>query len=157
MNMTPNLRRWLAAVFSVFVLVALTQCASTVERRIQRNPALYSNLSESDKALVRQGRLREGMGKDAVFLALGRPDRVSTGRKSGKDYERWTYLGQQAVRTQSFGVGYGGWGGWGGAWCGPFYDPFFYGGPTVTYIPYEAAWVDFVNGKAAGWERTPYR
>jgi hypothetical protein len=55
--------------------------------------------------------------------------------------------------------GMGGWGGWGGGWggCGPFIDPFFMGGPMVSYIPYEAAWVDFVNGRVSGWQSSPRR
>jgi hypothetical protein len=155
MNTSPVFRRVGTAVLSLLAVVSLSQCASTVERRIERNPALYSALSAQDQQLVRQRQLREGMGKDAVFLAVGRPDRVAAGRKNGKDYERWTYLGTQTVTTQSFGFGVGGWGGWGG--CGPFYDPFFMGGPMVSYIPYEAAWVDFVNGKVSGWQSSPRR
>ncbi len=126
-------------------------CASTVERRIENNPQLFQQLSAQDQQLVREQKLREGMSSGAVFLALGRPDRVSTGRKNGKDFERWTYAGQQAIMTQTFGMGWGG--RWGGGWCSPYYDPFFMGGgPMVTYVPYDAAAVDFVNGRAVGWE-----
>ncbi len=142
----------------VLLPLLLVGCASTVERRIERNPQLFEQLSAEDKQLVRERRLREGMGREAVFLALGKPDRVSTGRKSGKDFERWTYMGQRAVTTQTFGMGFGAWGGrWGGGWCGPYYDPFLMGGPMVTYIPYDAAAVDFVNGRVTGWESMPRR
>jgi hypothetical protein len=143
------------AGLSVLAAVFLSQCASTVERRIEKNPAVFASLSPADQELVRGRKLREGMGKDAVFLAVGRPDRVSMGRKSGKEFERWTYVGTQSVMTQTIGMGFGGWGGFGG--CGPFYDPFFMGGPMVTYVPYEAASVDFVDGKVVGWETSPRR
>ena len=140
--------------------LVLSSCANnTVERRIELNPQLFQQLSAQDQQLVREQKLREGMSREAVFLAIGRPDRVSTGRKNGKDFERWTYVGQQAVTTQTFGMGWGGrWGGgFAGGWCGPFNDPFFMGGPMITYIPYEAASVDFVNGRAVGWESMPRR
>lgn len=159
MKSSSFFRRAGASFLSVLAVILLSQCASTVERRIERNPALYASLSTQDQQLVRQRQLREGMAKDAVFLAVGKPDRVASGRKNGKDYERWTYLGTETVTTQTFGLGMGGWGGWGGAWggCGPFFDPFFMGGPMVTYIPYEAAWVDFVNGRVSGWQSSPRR
>ncbi len=130
-------------------------CASSVERRIERNPQLFQQLYAQDQQLVREQKLREGMSREAVFLALGRPDRVSTGRKNGKNFERWIYVGQQAIMTQTLGMGWGG--RWGGGWCAPYYDPFFMGGPMVTYVPYEAAAVDFVNGRAVGWESSPRR
>jgi len=156
MKMLPVFRRVGKALLCVPAVVSLSQCASTVERRIEKNPALYSALSTQDQQLVRQRQLREGMTKDAVFLAVGRPDRVAGGRKNSKDYERWTYLDTQTVTTQTLGFGMGGWGGgWGG--CGPFFDPFFMGGPMVSYIPYEAAWVDFVNGRVSGWQSSPRR
>jgi hypothetical protein len=159
MKMSPVFRQVGTAFLCVLAVVSLSQCASTVERRIEKNPALYSALSAQDQQLVRQRQLREGMTKDAVFLAVGRPDRVAAGRKNGKDYERWTYLDTQTVTTQTLGFGMGGWGGWGGGWggCGPFIDPFFMGGPMVSYIPYEAAWVDFVNGRVSGWQSSPRR
>lgn len=141
----------------------LVQCTSVppIERRIQRNPVLFTRLSAEDQTSVRNGQLTEGMGQDAVFLVLGRPDRVTTGRNRGKDFTRWTYMGQRAVTTQAFGMG-GGWGrgwagGWGGGWGGAFCDPFFMGGPMVTYIPYDAAYVDFVGARAVGWEVSPRR
>jgi hypothetical protein len=167
MTMKKNLmNRLLVRVGLLGVLtVLLVQCSGMppVERRIQRNPVLFSRLSAEEQQSVRAGQLTEGMGQDAVFLVLGRPDRVTTGRNRGKDFTRWTYTGQRAVTTQTFGMGMGAWGGggwgrgWGGGWCGPFYDPFFMGGPMVTYIPYDAAYVDFVGNRAVGWEVSPRR
>lgn len=157
MNVFVLFRRVGVAGLSALAAMTLSQCASTVERRIEKNPAIFSSLSPADQELVRQRKLREGMGKDAVFLAVGRPDRVTMGRKEGKDFERWTYEGTRTVTTQTFGMGFGGWGGWGYGGCGPFFDPFWGGGPMVTYIPYEAASVDFVNGKVVGWATSPRR
>jgi len=165
MKKTPMTRLLLRAGLLCGLLLMMVQCSGmpAVERRIQRNPVLFTRLSAEDQQSVRAGQLTEGMGQDAVFLVLGRPDRVTTGRNRGKDFTRWTYMSQRAVTTQTFGMGFGGWGGggwgggWGGAWCGPFNDPFFMGGPMVTYIPYDAAYVDFVAGRAVGWEVSPRR
>lgn len=144
---------------AVSALLCLTQCASTVEKRIAKNPELFAKLSAQDQVLVQQRRLREGMSQEAVFLAAGKPDEVTRGRKSGRDFERWTYLGQRTVTTQTFGAGFGwgGWGGWGGGWCGPFVDPFFMGGPMMTSIPYEAARVEFMDGRVTSWETGGWR
>lgn len=142
-------------VLPPLLALLLVSCANTVERRIERNPEIFQQLSAQDQQLVRAQKLREGMSREAVFLALGRPDRVSTGRKNGKNFERWTYVGQRAITTHAMGMGWGG--RWGGGWCGPFFDPFWMGGPMVTYIPYDAASVDFIEGRAVGWESMPRR
>jgi hypothetical protein len=163
--MNAALKRWFGRTGLMCGLMLVSvQCSGLppVERRIQKNPQVFAQLSAEDQQLVRSGQLREGMGENAVFLLLGRPDRVTAGRNRGKDYTRWTYVGQRAVTTQTFGMGFGGWGGgwgrgWGGGWCGPFNDPFFMGGPMVTYIPYDAAYVDFAGGRAIGWEVSPRR
>lgn len=165
MNAFLLYRRVGVAGVSALAAVFLSQCASTVERRIEKNPAVFASLSPADQALVKQRSLREGMGKDAVFLAVGRPDRVSMGRKAGKDFERWSYEGTHTVTTQTFGMGFGGFGGrgfggfggFGGLGCGPWGGAGFGGGPIITYVPYEAASVDFVNGKVVGWETSPGR
>jgi hypothetical protein len=144
---------------SLILLFALlsVQCASnTRERRIERNLELLQTLGAADQDLVRQGRIRPAMNKDAVFLAWGRPDRISSGYKDGKNTERWIYTEERVIRNTNIGFGMGGWGGgWGGRWggaCGPFYDPFFMGGPNVSYMPFDAASVDFIDGKVVSWE-----
>src|ERR1700731_774936 len=70
--------------FGIVALLAsfLAGC-STVENRIKSNPQIYASLSPADQALVRQGQIREGMPKAAVFLALGNPDRIRSGVRLG--------------------------------------------------------------------------
>jgi hypothetical protein len=88
------------------------------------------------------------MTKQAVFIAWGRPDRASQGSKSGKTYEKWSYTGYDAAYTP--GWGYGG-GYWGGGFGGCYYDrPFLYE-PMMTYVPYEAARVEFLSGRVTAW------
>lgn len=162
-----NARKILRRVLSLLTLgaaIGLTSCASPVERRIERNPEIYNKLSDSDKVLINQGRIREGLSKEGVFLAWGRPDQVAEGSQKGSKIEKWTYVGTQPVYSQSMGWGWGGpgwgWGGgygygrgWGyyGAW-----DPYWGGyGPTVTYVPYKAASVTFRGNRVTEYVRGP--
>ena len=68
----------LSAGFVALFVLFLSGC-STVESRIQSNPQVYGLLSPADQALVRQGRIREGLPKAAVYLAWGGPDRIRSG------------------------------------------------------------------------------
>ena len=128
----------------------LVSCTSPIQRRIEKNPQIYSGLNEHQKALVQQGTIEEGMSKEAVFLSWGRPDRVASGTKQGKAYERWSYTGYDSVPTMSvgFGMGYGGYRGRHGY---VYADPIYYGGPAFDYVPYEAARVEFLNKKVSAW------
>jgi hypothetical protein len=137
----------------------LASCASNpVERRIQKNPAAFSSLSQRHRDLVRRGQIAEGMSRDAVFLAWGRPGRVMSGSRDGRGRERWAYFHTAPVSTM--GVGYGGWG------PHPFYSSFgvhpLYGygfgpgwgwGSGIDYVPYIERTVEFANGKVVAWER----
>ncbi|MFZ2277388.1 MAG: hypothetical protein WAW39_06300 [Prosthecobacter sp.] len=148
------------------VAILFVQCSSTPSTRIEKNPQMFSKLSAKDRQLVTHGLIREGMTRDAVFLAWGRPDAVSVGINRGRESETWTYEGQRPVRSMNmnmgFGYGYGGfgYGGFGYGGLGGF-GPFGYGGypmwgsgTSVTYIPYTAGTADFVNGRVVSWKST---
>lgn len=122
--------------------LVLAGCVSPVERRIEKNPALFQALSARHQALVRQGRVEEGMTAPAVWLAWGRPDRVAAGSRQGRAFERWSYTGYEPVHTSAFGFGFAG---------GCYYDSWFYAEPMVQYIPYEARRVEFSGGKVSAW------
>ena len=152
----------LLLAFAVPVLVS--SCAnSTPKGRIERNPQLFNALSAKDRELVYSGRIREGMTRDGVFLAWGAPDETSIGRQGGRNVEQWGYLGQRAVRTNSFNMGWGGgfgpYGQFGYGGCGPWgygYGPGFGWGPGfssgVMYVPYTAGTVSFRNGRVTEWK-----
>jgi outer membrane protein assembly factor BamE (lipoprotein component of BamABCDE complex) len=74
--------------FVAVLLATLLPGCSTVESRIKSNPQLYASLSPADQALVRQGQIRVGMSKGAVFLAWGNPDRIGSSRYSLKANEQ---------------------------------------------------------------------
>lgn len=122
----------------------LVSCVSPIVKRIENNPQIYANLSEQHKTMVARGEITEGMSKQAVFIAWGRPDHGVKSSHGGKAYEHWSYSGYQAVQGTSFGFGMGYMG------CG-YYEPSLYYEPTVTYLPYEARRVEFLNSKVTSW------
>jgi hypothetical protein len=138
----------------------LTSC-STTETRISNHPDIFQTLSPRDQALVREGKIREGMSQDAVWLAWGTPDQKATGRARGRQVETWIYddfTYANAPYPYPYGpYGYGGYFGGGVVFHShhhhrfaiigdPFFDPFYY-----SYFPprvaYPSKTVSFVNGR----------
>ncbi len=134
---------------------------STTETRISQHPEIYQSLSPRDQALVNQGRIREGMSLNAVWIAWGAPDQRATGSAHGRAVETWiyndyTYSG--APYPYPYGpFGYGGYFGGGVVFHShhghrfaiigdPFFDPFYY-----SYLPprvaYPSKTVTFTNGR----------
>lgn len=78
--------------FPAVALAALFLSAcSTPQSRIEANPGIVARLSPADRSLAASGRVREGMNKDAVFIAWGRPDRIYRGTQGGRQLEAWIY------------------------------------------------------------------
>jgi len=144
------------SILAAISVLLLASCASPIERRIERNPTIFNALSEKQKIMVQQGQVEEGMTKEAVFLSWGRPDRTTVGSKAGRSTERWSYTGYDPVQSVGFGFGFGfgypmGYGrGRYGLGCYDYY-PNFYPQTAVNYIPYEAAYTEFVSGKVSAW------
>ncbi len=122
-------------------------CASTVQSRIDKYPGKFDGLPRSHQEAVRAGELRQGMSKDAVFLAWGSPAGAKEGVAGGRRYEKWRYVRQRQIVSHTTTVG------WGYGRYGRYCDPYYYGGPAVTYVPYTSAVVEFRNGKVTSWER----
>jgi hypothetical protein len=145
--------------FSLLAL-GLSSCVHPIERRIANNPQIYQSLSTNDQLLVQQGRIREGMTKEGVFLAWGRPSQVATGKQKGSSVEQWTYMGSQPVYTNNFGIGfgggpwgYGGYGRYGG--CGPWGGGWGNMGPNIVYVPYKSGSVTFRGNRVTDYLRGP--
>lgn len=152
MNATHLFR--LFALPAVAVAGLFLSACSTPQSRIEANPAIVARLSPGDRNLASAGRIRDGMNKDAVFIAWGRPDRVYRGSHQGKDFEAWIYTTRE-VRY------YGGF----EAFPYPIYrsrvyysrrhgryfiadfgpDPFFFRPTYSVEVPYRK--VQFVNGR----------
>jgi len=151
----------------------LTSC-STTQSRIEERPQVYQGMSARDQALVGQGRIREGMSQDAVYIAWGEPSQRAEGRNRGSSVETWIYFGTTTGDYYpspflygpyaGFGYGYGYGGGFGyrhgrrgpfrgGFFYNPFYDPFFYNRTTV--IRYPERTVSFQNGRVIAYQYLP--
>lgn len=160
----PSLFRLPQAALAIALAIGLVSCTSPIERRIASNPEIYNKLPDSDKTLVSQGRIREGLGKEGVFLAWGRPDDVAGGSSRGVKTEKWTYVSSRPVYTDTFwgGPGWGWGGGFGygrgygyyGAWD-PYWAGYGYGPSSVTYVPYKAGSVTFKNNRVVEYLRGP--
>jgi hypothetical protein len=146
------------ALFLTGVCGVLFSACSTVDSRIEENPQVYASLSTNTQSLVRQGMIREGMPKSAIYLAWGRADRVRFGSRAGHPFEAWVYTTTQSQIVTSYyptfyRFGYYRYGGywpyhhfWGGRY--PF-DPFV--DDVVTYeVPYKVAF--FEGDRCTGWE-----
>lgn len=138
-------------LFPALCILLLASCASTVARRIEQYPEVFNALSARQKALVERGRVDEGMGRDAVWLAWGSADHVATGSHRGQTYERWSYKGYEPVLgtgNRFSGVAWGSTPFFGGGW---FYDSYTLPDPLVNFVPYEARCVEFIGGKVTAW------
>ncbi|MCC7519546.1 MAG: hypothetical protein IT578_10215 [Verrucomicrobiae bacterium] len=126
------------------VAVALLAGCSTIEDRARERAAALDALPSPMREAALKGHLREGMTPDAVYVALGRPARVTEGIEKGVRHERWVYLQMESRQIS--------------AWRDvpyrlingtiaflPTYDPI-----TVTHAR-DSFEVKFENGKVVGW------
>jgi hypothetical protein len=108
---TQQLRNILIAVLSALWLVG----CSTPATRIKADPETYARLTAEQQALVRAGQIGLGFDFDAVKLALGDPNRVSTRTDADGETVTWHYLTYEAngrmLFTGYYHVGRGWWGG----------------------------------------------
>lgn len=115
---------------------------------------MYDLLPSSHQDLVDQGRIKQGMSKEAVFLAWGNPEIKSDGEEDDVRFERWIYTRLTPIYTNSFD-GYYGYGGYYPSYSG--YGRrrgYGYGyNSGVAYIKSKAASVDFKNDRVSRWQR----
>jgi len=132
--------------------LTLVSCVppATPQTRIGSNHAAFSKLSLEQQQLVRQGQIATGMSTDAVYLAWGRPARVFSGSKDGRNRERWDYAANRPTYVQPMTSPYY-YGPYGSRRNYRYHDPLMM--PEVAYIPYREASVWFMNGKVESWER----
>ena len=142
-----------ALLLPSLLCVFIVSCASTPTSRIEKYPAKFANLSESQKELVQEGRIEEGMHKDGVLIAMGNPDRVTETLENGEEKEEWNYFSLQPVYTQRFGVSIG--------LGSRYYDRYnrgyyrrnsFWGGSSIDYVPRLSAVVQFEDDHVEGYK-----
>lgn len=131
-------------------------------------------MSPSDQALVTQGKIREGLSQDAVYIAWGAPNQRALGRNRGSTVETWIYFNTTAgdyypspflygpYTGFGYGFGYGGGFGYSHHFHGrgfrsfyydPFYDPFFYNRTSVVSYPDRT--VSFQGGRVIAYQYLP--
>ncbi|HYJ06130.1 MAG TPA: hypothetical protein VEX43_13415, partial [Chthoniobacterales bacterium] len=160
-------------IFQALVLSAacsalfLTGCVTT-ETRISQHPEMFQRLSPGDQALVREGKIRNGMSREGVYLAWGGPDQKTTSSVHGRPAETWVYTGiSRYPYPYGWGPGYYGRGFYGYGYVNrhrhggyrrgpyrlgydPFYDPFYsVHRPAVSY---PERTVSFQNGRVVAFQ-----
>ncbi|MEM9445710.1 MAG: hypothetical protein AAGA18_10200 [Verrucomicrobiota bacterium] len=75
---------------SVIALFLLSACATPLSRS-EKYAEAFTGLSEGDKALVLEGKIREGLPADGVLIALGKPSKVNKGVRKGSEELYWVY------------------------------------------------------------------
>ena len=163
-----TLRTVTACVMALGLLVF--GACSTPETRISERPDVYRSLSSTDQALVSQGKIREGMSRDAVYIAWGAPNQRAAGRNRGNSVETWIYYNTTTDYHPGgfgYGLGYGGYGGYVGSavhrhrggrlhrhyYYDPFYDPFFWSRNRL--ISYPERTVSFQGGRVIAYQLLP--
>ena len=141
-------------VLGIAVVLGLSSCeSSTPASRAAKSPAVMGQLSQRDRDAVMSGTIAEGMSKDAVFIAWGRPDSITHGSVDGKRVETWTYTSLRSVYRpygMGFGVGYYG-----------RYHRHVYPSAAIAmgpdYVPVTSQVVRFRNDKVVAWETADVR
>src|SRR5205807_8496566 len=163
-RMIFNMKRQIflrALIVGLCASALLFNGCSTTETRISDHPEIFQTLSPNDQALVKAGKIREGMSQNAVWVAWGTPDQKATGVARGKPVETWIYNDYYYANSPypyPYGpFGYGGYFGGGVVFHrhghhrfavigDPFFDPFYY-----SYIPprvaYPSKTVTFSGGR----------
>ena len=132
-------------------------CApSNPAARAQKRPAAFQALPAEHQKMALEGRIKEGMSRDAVWVAWGPASRIYEASAQGTAQEVWHYTGLQQVYSGSIGMGMGfGYGGSGRYGRSRRADPFSYYdlnyGPQ--YVPFTQAEVKFQKGVVKSWER----
>jgi hypothetical protein len=163
--MISNMKRQIllrALTFGVAASALVLTGCSTTETRISSHPEIFQRLSPRDQALVREGKIREGMSLDAVWVAWGAPDQKGVGTTRGRAVETWIY-NEYTYANAPYPYPYGpyGYGGYYGGRIGfhhyhnhrfaiigdPFFDPFYYSSYMRPSVAYPAKTVTFSNGR----------
>ncbi len=85
-------------------MLLLGAACSTPSTRIKDSSQDYQRLPADEQTLVKEGKIRVGFDRDAVYLAWGKADKIAPGIKAGKPAETWTYIGYQQETVQHFDV-----------------------------------------------------
>jgi hypothetical protein len=85
------MKRFLLLPIALAALFTLAGC-NTVNSRIEARQAAFSQLSPEDQERVRKGKIVLGDSSDAVFIALGEPDRIRKRQSAAGSDQVWIYM-----------------------------------------------------------------
>lgn len=131
--------------------VFLFGCAtpSTVDSRKQERYGAYSQLTDEQRQLVDQGRIKVGMSQDAVYIALGKANEVLQQETQQGATAHWLYYANQLREYHYWS--YRGFHGRGRYYSEPYYGTDYYVQP---YVKME---VIFQDGLVKEWRTLPAR
>ncbi|MDR1144769.1 MAG: hypothetical protein LBK71_01360 [Verrucomicrobiales bacterium] len=145
---TKRMGSRLARLGGLLLLPLMFSGCSTIASRVAEREQAFNLLTKEQQRIVMQGRISEGLSKDGVYIALGRPLRVLREQMDGITSESWVYGRMETYATMR------------PAWPSPY--PFRYGyGPYFYPYPYDAevsvmrdTFVVYFNqaGKVKGWK-----
>lgn len=147
----------LLRILPIALALFSASCApSNPTARAQKRAAAFQSLPAEHQKLALEGKIKEGMSRDAVWVAWGPASRIYEASTQGNTMEIWHYTGLQQVYGGSFGMGLGfGYGQVGRYGRYRRADPFSHYdlnyGPQ--YIPFTQAEVKFQQGLVKSWER----
>lgn len=107
----------------------------TVASRKQERYSAYEALSPELRSLVDQGKIQTGMSTDAVYIAWGKPGRVTEGDYGAGPAITWAYLDSYLQQYNTLG------------WRGMY--------QTYANVSYVRAQVVFTNGVVQQWQTFP--
>ena len=82
--------RWGSALALCALLLFFVSCASP-KHRAKKNPEAYAALHDEWKQLVMKGKIAEGMGTDALFIAMGNPSWKKPTQFMDREVSGWVY------------------------------------------------------------------
>lgn len=144
------MKQVLLLISSLFAFLFVSCAPTTPLTRIEKNQAIYNDLSTKEQELVSRGQIAEGMSPGAVYLAWGHPERRLEGQKGTLRTMRWDYTSMQPIYTTDI-FGHYGYGHYGRH--GRRYSRAWGFAPSVEYIPARSATVWFENDEVHSWER----
>lgn len=147
-------------LIAVTATLTLSNCSSTssIANRIEKHPDIYNSLTTREQELISNEQIAEGMSPNAVYIALGAPDRRLEGFSEGQRTLRWDYTSLSPIYRSSFHGGFGGgFGRHGGFRRGGRrgFGRRGFGGfsSSVSYVPTLSSTVWFVDDRVKSWER----
>jgi hypothetical protein len=123
---------WPAGVLLAGLLLGGCATGGTVASRKQERYSAYEALSPEQRSLVDQGKIQTGMSTDAVYIAWGKPGRVTEGDSGAGPAITWAYLDSYLQQYYTTG------------WHGTY--------QTYANVPYVRAQVVFTNGLVKQWQ-----